>query len=64
MDAAVLSVPVCGQHVEVVERFTSLGSDIDVSAGCEPEVNRHVGRAWGVFDWIMGCGAVGTYARG
>ena len=35
LDAAVLSVPVCGEDVEVVERFTSLGSDIHVSGGCE-----------------------------
>ena len=50
LDAAVLSVPVCGEHVEVVGRFTYLGSDIHVSAGCEPEVNRHLGQAWGVMD--------------
>ena len=35
LDAAILSVPVCGEDVEVVERFTDLGSDIHVSAGCE-----------------------------
>ena len=35
LDAAVLSVPVCGEDVEVVERFTDLGSDIHVSAGLE-----------------------------
>ena len=40
MDAAILSVPVCGEDVEVTERFTYLGSDIHVSAGSEPEVNR------------------------
>ena len=48
--AAVLSVPVCGEDVEVVERFTYLGSDIHVSASCDSEVNRHLGRAWGVMD--------------
>ena len=47
---SVLSVPACGEHVEVVERFTSLGSDIHVSAGCESEVNRRLGWAWGVMD--------------
>ena len=31
LDAAVLSVPVCGENVEVMERFTYLGSDIHVS---------------------------------
>ena len=45
LDAATLSVPVCGENVEVTERFTYLGSDIHVSAGCEPEVNRRLGRA-------------------
>ena len=34
----ILSVPVCGEDVEVTERFSYLGSDIHVSAGCEPEV--------------------------
>ena len=50
VDAAILSVPVCGEDVEVMERFTYLGSDIHVFAGCESEVNRHLGRAWGVMD--------------
>ena len=50
LDAAVLSVPACGEDVEVMERFTDLGSDIHVSAGCEPEVNRRLGRARGVMD--------------
>ena len=50
LDAAILSVPVCGEYVEVTERFTYLGSDIHVSTGCEPEVNRRLGRAWGVMD--------------
>ena len=39
LDAAVLSVPDCGEDVEVMERFTYLSSDIHVSAGCEPVVN-------------------------
>ena len=42
LDAAVLSVPVCGEDVEVTERFTYLGSDIHVSACCEPEVDSHL----------------------
>ena len=50
LDTAILSVPSCGEDVEVTERFTYLGSDIHVSAGCEPEVNRHLGQAWGVMD--------------
>ena len=50
LDAAILSVPVCGEDDEVTERFTYLGSDIHVSAGCEPEVNRRLGQAWGDMD--------------
>ncbi len=50
LTAAILSVPVCGEDVEVTERFTYLGSDIHVSAGCEPDVSRRLGRAWGVMD--------------
>ena len=50
IDAAILSVPVCGEDVEVTKRFTYLGGDIHVSVGCESEVNRHLGQAWGVTD--------------
>ena len=65
LDDAILSAPVCGEGLEVTERFTSLGSDIHISAGCEPEFNRRLGRAWeSWFHWIMGCGAVGTCAGG
>ena len=39
LDTAILSVTVCGEDVEVMVRFTYLGSDINISAGCEPEVN-------------------------
>ena len=45
LDAAVLFVPVCGEDVEVMEKFTFLGSESYVSAGCEPEINRLLGRA-------------------
>ena len=45
-----MSGPVCGEDVEFKERVTFLGSDMQVSAGCEPEVNTHLGRAWGVMD--------------
>ena len=61
LDVAILSVPVCGEDVEVTERFTYLGSDIPVSAGCESEVNRRLGWAWGVMDsldlgvWCCSC---------
>ena len=50
LDAAILSVPICFEDVEVAERFTFLGSDIHVSAGCEPEVNRCLSQAWRVTD--------------
>ena len=50
LDAAILSEPVCGKDVEVMDRFNYLGSDIHASAGCEPEVNSRLGRAWGVMD--------------
>ena len=52
LDAAILSVPVCDEDVEVTERFTNIGSDINVSVDCEPEVNRRLGRAWGVMDLL------------
>ena len=45
LDAAIMSVPVCGEDFEVMERSTFLGSDIHVSAWCEPEVNRRLGQA-------------------
>ena len=50
LDAAVFSVSVCGEDVEVTERFAYTDSDIHVFASCGPEVNRHLGRAWGVMD--------------
>ena len=50
LDAAIMSAPVCGEYAEVSERFTYLDSDIHVSVGCEPEVNRRLGQAWGVMD--------------
>ena len=50
LDAAILSVPVCGEDVEVTERFTYLGRGQSQRSGCEPEVNRCLGRAWGVMD--------------
>ena len=50
LDAAILSGPVCGEDVKVTEKFTYLGSDIHISAGCEPEFNIRLGSAWGVMD--------------
>jgi len=48
LDAAAL--PVSDEDVEVVERFTYLGSDIRVSAGCDSEINRCLGQVWGVME--------------
>jgi len=65
LDAAVLSVSVCGEDVGVTERLTFLGSDMHVAAGCETEVNRHLGRAWEVMDSLdHGCSNVITCAGG
>ena len=52
LDAAIFSAPVCGEDVKVTERFTYLGSDIHVSAGCETEVNRCLSQAWRVMDLL------------
>ena len=55
--------PGCGEDVEVTERFTFLGSDIHVSACCEPEViDVWVRPGESLIHWVMGCGAVITYA--
>ena len=45
LDSTILSVPILSEDVEITERFTYLGSDIHVSAGCEPEDNRRLGHA-------------------
>ena len=50
LDAAFLSVSVCVEDVEVMDRFTYLGNDIHASAGCEPEVNICLCQACGVMD--------------
>ena len=64
-DAAILSVRVCGEDVEVTERFTFLDNGIHVSAGCEQrsiDVCIGPGESW--IHWIMGCGVVDTCAGG
>ena len=50
LEDALQSVPVCGGNVELVDRFTYLGSDVHFSAGCLQEVNRRIGKACGVMD--------------
>ena len=46
------TIPVIGGNVEVTQTFTDLGSVIHSSAGCEPEVNRRLGRAYGAMVWL------------
>ena len=50
LDAAILSVPACGEDVEITERFTYLRSDIHASTCCGPEVNRRLRQAWAITD--------------
>ena len=50
MDDAINSVPVGGNNVDCVHRFTYLGSDISDSACCSPEVHSRIGQACGVMD--------------
>jgi len=50
LDEAVSSVRVSEQNVNVTDRFTYLGSDVHVSASCDLEINRRLGRAYGVMD--------------
>ena len=54
LDAAIQSLPVCGEDVEVTETFTYLGSVFHSSASCESEVNRRLGRAWGAMNSLDG----------
>ena len=49
LDAAVQSVTVGQEVVELTDRFTYLGSDISVSSSCDLEVAKRIGRAWGVM---------------
>ena len=60
-----MSIPVCGEDVEVTEKFTYLGSDIHVSAAVSQrsiDVWVRPGESW--IHWIMGCGVIGTWAGG
>ena len=50
MDAAVGSVPVRGENVEVVDKFTYLGSVIHSSSECGADVDRRLGLAWGTMN--------------
>jgi len=65
LDAAILSVPVCGEDVEVTERFNYLGSDIlSPLTVRQRSIDVWVGPGESWFHWIMGCGSIGTFAEG
>ena len=64
LDAAIFSVPVCGEDVEVTERFTYLGSDMSLLAVSQRSIDVCVGPGESWIHWIMGCGAVSAYAEG
>ena len=65
LDAAILSVSVCGEDVEVTERLIYLAvifmSPLVVS---QRSIGIWVGPGESYIHWIMGCGAVGTCAGG
>ncbi len=50
LDDAIDSLPVAGENVEIVDRFTYLGSVIHRSVDCEAEVNRRLGLAYGAMN--------------
>ena len=50
LDAAVESLSVAGENVDVVETFTYLGSVVHRSTSCEAEVNRRLGLAMGAMN--------------
>ena len=67
LDTAVLSVPVCGEDVEVTERFTYLTlavkfMSLHVVSQRSTDIEVWPGESW--IHWIMGCGAVVCCAGG
>ena len=48
--AGIQSVPVCGENVDVVERFTYLGSVVHSDGGSDLDVTRRLGLAYGVME--------------
>ena len=50
LDAAAKSCRVVGEEVEIVEKFTYLGSVVHSSTSCEPEVARRLGLAYGAMN--------------
>ena len=65
LDAAVLSVPVCGEDLEVMERLLTLAvifMSLHVVSQRSIDVWVGPGESW--IHWIMGCGAASTCAGG
>ena len=50
LDAAMKSCRVAGEEVEIVEKFTYLGSVVHSSTSCEAEVARRLGLAYGAMN--------------
>ena len=50
LDAAMESCRVAGEEVEIVEKFTYLGSVVHSSTSCEAEVARRLGLAYGAMN--------------
>ena len=50
LDAAMKSCQVVGEKVEIVEKFTYLGSVVHGSTSCEAEVARRLGLAYGAMN--------------
>ena len=50
LDAAAKSCQVTGEKVEIVEKFTYLGSVVHNSTSCEAEVDRRLGLAYGAVN--------------
>ena len=62
LGAAILSVPVCGEDVEVTERFTYLGSDMSLLAVSQRSIDIWVRPGKSQIHWFIGCDAAGTCA--
>ena len=50
LDEAVRSVNVCGENIDIFEKFTYLGSDVHNDGRSTHEVLRRIGMAYGVMD--------------
>ena len=65
LDVAILSVPVCGEFVEVTERFTFLEvMFMSLLAVSHRSSDIWVGPGESWIHWVMGCGTAGTCAGG